>query len=259
MERNYTIYGLKDPIDGVYKYIGCTIKPLNRRLDVHLASKSNQKKTEWISILRSKKLKPIINPIFQVYGTEQQAFDNEIFFIKTFRDIGHPLLNMTIGGRNNAPLSDESKKQLSESLKDAHRRNPSWREKSRLMWVGKSHTEETKKKLSDKSKAYWSKIPKEERTSPIAGKKHTEQTRAKMSAHHFSKGKHADRIITKFSKSVNQYDLNMILISTYKSLHEASRTTGVSYKTISRCAISLSNPRTYRNGTKSSKFIWRFA
>lgn len=94
--KTFSIYGLKSP-EGEVRYIGATSRPLSERLQRHLYDtyRSNQQKAKWILSMR-----PAIPEIvpFCVGLTPDEAGELEIFFIREFRNAGHPLLNVHKGG-----------------------------------------------------------------------------------------------------------------------------------------------------------------
>lgn len=112
------------------------------------------------------------------WDTEEEAFEHEKLLISCFRDMGVKLTNLTDGGDGCAGLvftelhkarlsaskmgkkhSEETKKKMSESAK-GHKRN-----------LGRKLSEETKKKLSEI----------QSRIKTNLGKKFSEETRKKMS------------------------------------------------------------------------------
>lgn len=61
--EEYKIYTLNDPETGEVRYVGKTISPLYKRLSSHYRDKKHSYKTNWITKLKEKNLKPIINLI----------------------------------------------------------------------------------------------------------------------------------------------------------------------------------------------------
>ncbi len=114
------------------------------------------------------------------------------------------------GERNpffNKTHSEKTKRIISEKAKDRFRQNG-------IPWKGKKHSEETKQKLREAH----------------LGMKHTEQTKIKLSK--FFKG----RPNVKCQIPVKQLDLNGNLIKIWSSAREASRETGIDVSSIGRCA-----------------------
>lgn len=121
----YTVYALIDPLDRLVKYIGCTIFTLKKRLNQHCTWKSqlrvNRQKANWILNLKNNLTSPIIKEL-SIHQTRDVAFKDEVFFIKTFKDIGHPLFNQTRGGFDVAPQTSETKKKIVAGLIRAHQK-----------------------------------------------------------------------------------------------------------------------------------------
>ena len=117
------IYKLIDPITKDIRYIGKT-NGLEKRFYSHVywasKDKRNQHVYNWIRKLLEENLKPIIQ-LVEDNLTENEAIDKEIFWIKYYRDKGFNLTNENDGG-------------LGFGL-------------SNKVWVGRKHTEETKKKI----------------------------------------------------------------------------------------------------------------
>jgi len=118
------IYSLTDPETKRLRYIGKTNK-IDRRLYLHIywakKNERNQHVYNWIKMLIEKGLLPELNVIEQDLS-EKKAIKREIYWIKRYRKLGEPLTNMNDGG-------------LGFSLNNK-------------IWVGRKHTEKTKKKMS---------------------------------------------------------------------------------------------------------------
>ncbi len=123
MDKVYQIYGLFDPRNNELKYIGYTSVPLNRRLLNHLYElktkrSKNYRKFEWFQELLDLSLKPDIKTIEII--DKKDWSEKEKYWISRYNN----LLNITPGGDS----------------------GPSW--------VGKKHSEETKNRMSQKSKGH---------------------------------------------------------------------------------------------------------
>lgn len=126
------IYVLIDPRNNQIKYLGKTIKPLNKRLSSHMSDNSKSKKSSWIKSLKSQNLKPIIKLIDTI---EKDWQFWEEYWITNIKMLGIDLLNHTNGGEGmygyiptqetrekwskafkNRKLSQEWKNKISKSL-----------------------------------------------------------------------------------------------------------------------------------------------
>ena len=114
----YYIYTLKDPTDGLIKYIGKT-KDVEKRLKRHLSNWSLNsepwtRKNKWLKWLKNSEMSPIIEILDT--GNENNINDLEKYWIAQFKCWGFNLKNGTIGGDG-------------------------------VDWTGKKHKESTKKLL----------------------------------------------------------------------------------------------------------------
>lgn len=124
------------------------------------------------------------------WKTEREALDHEIFLIDTFKSLGFVLTNLTFGGEGISGFkqSEETKQKMSLV-----------RQGDKNHFFGRSHTEETKKAISEKKKenptTFWAgKIRSEETNKKISlallgkqGRPHTEETKKKLSVAHTGK------------------------------------------------------------------------
>ena len=165
--RRVKIYVLKHPDTLEIRYVGKTVRSLNRRLGNHIANakgnKHNKHLSNWIlSILREDK-RPVIKLIEECdYSVWQER---EKYWISKFPN----LINLTIGG-------DGCKGFI---------HSPETITKLRLVNLGRKHTEEFKKAMSKRlkgvplSKEHIAKIVKAN-----TGRKASEETRKKLSESH---------------------------------------------------------------------------
>ena len=132
------IYTLSDPETNDPRYVGKTILEPSRRLQQHLRQKENprenKRKRNWILQLAAKDLVPVQEVIEIVEG--DRWAEREIYWIALHRFEGCDLLNMTDGGEG-VPGRVASQETC---------------EKMRLAMTGKTHSDETKKKISDARK-----------------------------------------------------------------------------------------------------------
>lgn len=141
--KNYKIYTLNDPITNEIRYVGQTCNSLNSRLTQHLKSKGGSYRVKWINSLIKKGLKPTINLL--VEGLDKNECNSqERFYIKTFREQGIKLVNMTDGGEGSFGFkhTDKTKKLLCEIRK-------------------KNNTQENKDLIARLAKERWSNASEE--------------------------------------------------------------------------------------------------
>lgn len=180
--------------------------------------------------------------------SEEEAFELEIFYIKTFgrRDINlGTLANLTDGGEGASGhiLSQEHKNKISEKLKgrifseehikrniDSKKGKPrsiETCEKLRLYRKGKKSSDETKIKISKAG----------------IGRKHSEETKKKISISNIKSKENQ-------LKSVQQISKTGDIINIFKSLSEAKFITGVDDASISRCCK--------KKQITAGGYIWRY-
>jgi hypothetical protein len=93
--RTY-IYGLKDPRDGLFYYVGKSDNP-KRRLFEHVEMKgNNQVKNSWIAILVQDGMVPDLVILEKVTLFDWQ--EKERYWIEKYRSSNHPLANISAGG-----------------------------------------------------------------------------------------------------------------------------------------------------------------
>ena len=94
------IYALVDPRDGQIRYVGKSTSGYRRPME-HLqprrSHKGNTKNSNWVNSLLKKGLKPIIRPL-EWKEDPNDLYDLERYYVKTLRDSGANLNNLTEGG-----------------------------------------------------------------------------------------------------------------------------------------------------------------
>lgn len=138
------IYGLVDPFTDKIRYIGKSVRP-KERLTNHCNDRSVTWRTNWIqSVIKMGKRPQLL--ILQTLkdGDDWQKIETE--WIKKGRNNGWKLTNCTDGGDG------------------VHNPPEHVRLKMKKTWIGRHHTEKTKKLIGEKSK----------------GRKHSEQSKLKM-------------------------------------------------------------------------------
>lgn len=87
----YKTYTLSCPLSGEIRYVGQTISPLRKRLNLHMTNPSNPNAKIWINSLKKKKLRPIIEELESV--TKKESTMSESYWIHQFKAWGFNLLN----------------------------------------------------------------------------------------------------------------------------------------------------------------------
>ena len=148
MEFNYKIYGLKLKDNEEIKYIGYTKKVIEERLKEHLTKtiKDKYKNAYWL-----RKYKDSIEIILLKDDilTQEEAFLDEISYIKLYKELGYNLNNTTEGRQGFKGKHTEETKEKLRNFNLGKKHTEETKNKIRNIWLGKKHTEETKKKMSE--------------------------------------------------------------------------------------------------------------
>ncbi len=191
MQRAICIYVLRDPRDSRIRYVGKTIQKLNNRLTSHVREanrENNSHKVRWILLVVRAGYDPVIEKIEDV--NEDNWQERERYWIWFHYENGCKLVNETEGGEglHGHKFSKDHRNKLGRALLGNKR------------WLGKSHSEETKQKMSDGKKAEknpnygkeFSAEHKSKLSEAHKGQKHTAETKHKMSStakgNQYSKG-----------------------------------------------------------------------
>lgn len=148
------IYTLSDPATGVVRYVGKTINPKKRLADHCSKRKSSRHKESWISSLRHKHQKPIMDIIDCVDFVAWEFW--EIHYISLFRSWGFDLVNHDKGGRGSASLETREKLRVAST---GRKQSSSAIAKTAAANRGRKNTEECKQRISEKLKGR--KVPKD--------------------------------------------------------------------------------------------------
>ena len=140
------IYGLIDPDSQQIRYIGKSIRPL-QRLQNHMNERSNCHRSHWLQNLKARGLMPELVILEEIRG-EWPWQEAERYWIARAKSLGWPLVNNTVGGDGVEGLPPETRRRMAK------------------VWVGRKHRPETLQKL---------RIARRARTT-------SEETRKKMSA-----------------------------------------------------------------------------
>jgi len=122
------IYGLVDPISGQLRYIGQTMRPLQKRLIDHTSESrtTHTHKSNWIRTLLSRGLVPGIILIQEV--DDEIRNQAEIFWIAYFIGLGCPLTNCTEGGEGWRGYRHSEESKLKMSLAKKGKNTAAWTE-----------------------------------------------------------------------------------------------------------------------------------
>jgi hypothetical protein len=139
------IYCLSDPSTGEVRYIGKSIRPMERLMN-HMADRSSCHRTHWIQNLLSIGLKPYLGILSWCdSGGDWGSLEREC--IRLGRESGWRLVNGTDGGDGVPGLNEESRLRIARA------------------WIGRKHSPETLALMSKNRK----------------GRKHKVETRELMS------------------------------------------------------------------------------
>lgn len=215
-KSNKFIYGLIDPTTKELKYIGKTVRGVQRLRDhvketrVSPRSGMKSKKVNWINKLKNNNL--IFDVIYLEYcESESDLNEAEVFYINYFKSIGSNLLNLSPGGESSYShiFTKEEKLNLSNKMK--------------LIM----NTPEVLKKCSESHKG---------QVSHNKGKKSSPETITKIK---LANAKRAIKVI----------DNNGVV---YESLLDASKKVGCTPTDVRNCLI---NPNKIVKGLKFRKLI----
>ena len=95
----WQVYAIKDPRDGLARYIGQTIRP-KQRINEHLRGSHwhvNPSLARWLEQMRLEKVEPHFD-ILGEFATQEEADIAEQQQIVQHNAAGHPLTNLTLGG-----------------------------------------------------------------------------------------------------------------------------------------------------------------
>ncbi|MFA5207268.1 MAG: helix-turn-helix domain-containing protein [Candidatus Paceibacterota bacterium] len=109
------IYGLKDPRTDEYKYVGKSIKGIERA-NSHLTHSHNPLVNEWINELKMDSYVPLV-VILENVSDWTQLIDKEKYWVGKLTDEEHDLFNILITDSYNNTLDSYNKK-LIQQIKD---------------------------------------------------------------------------------------------------------------------------------------------
>lgn len=130
-QRDVVIYFLYDPRDEnqTPRYVGKSEVSLSNRLSTHISeskhpARQHWYKSRWFRKLESEGVKPSIKAIETVAPGESWQ-DRERYWIKTYRDMGYPLTNLTDGGEGtlNKVITDQTRQNIRNGQKRYYDKN----------------------------------------------------------------------------------------------------------------------------------------
>lgn len=139
------IYGLIDPETLDLRYIGKSIRPLER-LQNHMNERSNCHRSHWLQSLKARGLKPEMVIIEEIHGAWPWQ-ESERYWIALARKLGAPLTNNTDGGDGVEGLPAETRKRMAAVWK-GRKHKPETVEKFRLINTNRKASPETRAKMS---------------------------------------------------------------------------------------------------------------
>lgn len=187
-ERCVYIYSLNDPTSGAVRYIGQTSLPeLRRWQHIKAAKKRKPPRDAWICGLLEKGESPTIEFLDEVPASQRDHWEGE--YIRLFRALGMDLTNVISARRGPTAHTEETRKRISERMKNRVT-SPETREKRRRYMTGRKlspeHCESLKRAWVKRSR-YVS--PESRKKMSLAhmghtrnvGRKHSDETRLKHS------------------------------------------------------------------------------
>lgn len=139
------IYGLVDPDSGDVRYIGKSIRPVER-LSNHMNESSQCHRSHWLQSLRAQGKRPGM-VLFERIEGEWPWQESERFWIAHGRAQGWPLTNNTSGGDGVPGLPAETRARMAAVWK-GRKHKPESIEKMRVASASKRHSDETKARMS---------------------------------------------------------------------------------------------------------------
>jgi group I intron endonuclease len=180
--RNVLIYCLQDPDTLQPRYVGKTVN-LEMRLMAHLYEKKENHKCRWIKSLRKEGNSPFVTVLEEIQNSNDEDWQEpERFWISHLLSLGANLTNLESGGLGGKSHSEETKKKMAASATGRVMSKESI-EKGRLKRVGRKQSAETVEKRRQKMTGRkLSDETKKKIGDRHRGRVHGQEVRAKMSA-----------------------------------------------------------------------------
>lgn len=249
IHKKYYLYCLFTEQDGKVFYIGITSYPVKYRLKGHIRDSSIKKNDCYVHTNKiSNKIRKLINSnikfdILELISSEcpNEISNLEVDYISWARSVGFNLCNLQLGGWKTYKHSDETKKKLSEKSKGKNNsgiNNPMF---------GKKHSEQTKKIIGEKSVGRkWTEESKKKKSDKTKGvKRPFSEERLLLVRQNFSNGKNPA------SKKIHQINLETgQLINKFDCIKDAANFVKRSRHSISAAANGRSK--------SSGGFAWKY-
>lgn len=139
--NKFELYGLFCPNTDELKYIGITKNGLQRRLNGHLKTPTNQFIASWFNDLKNENKKPLIRQIKECKSYDE-LLQAEIDEISKYRQLNFDLYNLADGGNINPMLGKTHTEEARKKISLTHK--------------GKKISEEEKLKRKQRLKELWS-------------------------------------------------------------------------------------------------------
>lgn len=195
-DKNFYVYvWIRNDINKVF-YVGKGKK--NRINDLSMRNKY------FLNVVNKVGLNNITKYKIKENLSEQEAFDLEVYYIQYYKDLGHPLTNMTKGGEG----SGDWYNYLTEEEKEKHK-------EISKSFLGKQHTQETKDKISKAHQGQHfitedgrKRIKEFAKKRPVwfKGKHHTEESKQKLRESHLGKPGNNGKIVLVIDENFNILD-----------------------------------------------------
>ena len=155
INKEFQLYGIYCPCTGELRYIGITTGLLSTRLSGHLRNPTNGKIALWFNELKKNNKKPLIK-LINKYNSYEELLTSEINEIKRNRESSTNLLNVADGGDINPMFgkthTEESKLKISlnnKGLKRTIEQNEQRRELLTKLWDNEEWSNNLKSKMSE--------------------------------------------------------------------------------------------------------------